>query len=364
MNFTAKKILLIVTRQLGDVLLTTPLIHSLRHAYPHAVLNLLVFKGTEEILKGNPDIDNLIPISKHPSFTETAHLLKKIFRQYDLAISTLCGDKPIIYHFLASSRRIAMVPPPRLRNTWKRFISHKWVELDDWDTHTVIQNLRLCDLLGIDRHYQVVSPKSPNSYETINKVIPFSRPKHGYVVFHLVPLRRYKRWTVKGWVRLAQYLKSQNLQVVITGGDGKEEADHVESVLSEMPDGTVNLVGKLTFAEVASLIRSSTLFVGPDTAVTHLAASTGTPTVALYGPTNPVKWAPWPYGYKQDKNPFERKGIQRVGNVLLIQGPGDCVPCHQEGCDGHRHSRSRCLDELEVETVIQGVKKCLPNISG
>ena len=361
MRFPAQTILVIATRQSGDVLLTTPLIRSLRHAYPQAILDLLVFKGTVGILKGNPDLDNLISISKHPNLIETLHLIKKIFRQYDLSISTLYGDKPIIYNFLASSKRIAMVPPSRLQNAWKRLISYKWVELDDWDTHTVIQNLKLCDLLGIDRHYKVVSPKSPNSNETLDKLLPFSRHKYKYAVFHLVPLRRYKRWTTRGWNQLARHLKSKGLQMVITGGDGKEEVDYIQSVLSEMPDGVINLVGKLTFAEVASLIQKCAVYIGPDTAVTHLAASTGASTVALYGPTNPIKWAPWPREYAQDRNPFARKGIQRVGNVLLMQGSGDCVPCHQEGCHGHRQSKSDCLDELDAETVIQGVEKLLSN---
>ena len=74
--------------------------------------------------------------------------------------------------------------------------------------------------------------------------------------------------------------------------------------MSGMPEGVVNLAGKLAFWEVALLIGSSKVYIGPDTAVTHLAASTGTPTVALYGPTNPVKWAPWPHGYRQEKTPL------------------------------------------------------------
>ena len=134
--------------------------------------------------------------------------------------------------------------------------------------------------------------------------------------------------------------------------------------MPHMPKNVYNMAGKLEFSEVATLIRSSEIFVGPDTVVTHLAAATGAPTVALYGPTNPVKWAPWPHGYERDKNPFKRNGTQRVGNVLLIQGPGNCVPCHQEGCDGHRQSISRCMEELDAETVIRGLKSIIKNVHG
>jgi heptosyltransferase-3 len=359
MKFPANKILIIVTRQIGDVLLTTPLLRSLRHAYPHALLDVLLYEGTESILNGNPDVNALITVSEHPALKESIRLARKIFRRYDLAISTLCGDRPIVYTLQAASKRVSIVPPYRLVDTWKRVISHGWTELDNWDTHTLIQNLRLCDVLGIDRSYEVVVPESPDSEERLNQMLPFPLQEQAYAVFHMVPLRRYKQWTLTGWTRLAQYLTSEGLSVVVTGGGDREETDYIRSAMSDMPKGIVNLAGGLTFPEVARLLRMSKVYIGPDTAVTHLAAATGTPTVALYGPTNPVKWAPWPHGYAQDKNPFERKGTQLVGNVLLIQGPGDCVPCHLEGCERHRQSKSLCLEELSAETVIHGVRNIL-----
>jgi heptosyltransferase-3 len=99
------------------------------------------------------------------------------------------------------------------------------------------------------------------------------------------------------------------------------------------------------------------LYVGPDTAVTHLAAATGVPTVALYGPTNHLKWAPWPADYAKNQSPFINKGgVQQVGNVILIQGLQDCVPCHQEGCERHLSSKSRCLEELDSMIVIRAVQ--------
>jgi heptosyltransferase-3 len=90
--------------------------------------------------------------------------------------------------------------------------------------------------------------------------------------------------------------------------------------------------------------------------VTHLAAATGIPTFALYGPTNPLKWAPWPYGYAEDKTPFAKKGIQQVGNVVLIQSADECVPCHQEGCEQHRQSSSDCLETLNSAVIIDAIE--------
>lgn len=57
--------------------------------------------------------------------------------------------------------------------------------------------------------------------------------------------------------------------------------------------------------------------------------------------------------------PFQRTGSQQINNVSLVQGSGDCVPCHQEGCDQHRQSNSRCLEELSSATVIKAVENML-----
>lgn len=347
------RILLIATRQIGDVLLTTPLLRSVRRAYPDAMIDVLVYAHTDGILRGNPDYNTLLTVAEHPNFREHLTLGKYLFRHYDFAISTLSGDKPLLYALLAAPQRVAIVPPRRWQDAWKRLFVQAWTELDNWHTHTVIQNLRLADLLGIPRHYEVVLPQLPES-----STLPFSGQYQTFAVLHLAPMWHYKRWTLAGWEQLAKYLIKKGLQVVLTGGHSAEELAYISTALEIMPPTVVNLAGQLRFSEVAALIRASKLYVGPDTAVTHVAAATGVPTIALYGPTNPVKWAPWPYGYASDKSPFDKIGpLQRVNNVVLIQGTDECVPCHLEGCDRHRYSNSRCLTELDSSTVIGAVQQ-------
>ena len=359
MKFPARNILLIATRHIGDVLLTTPLLRSLRFAYPDARIDALVYNWTSGILEGNPDVNHVITVNQNPPLSEYAALVKRIFRRYDLAVSTLTSDRPILYAFWAAGKRASLVPPYRLNDAWKRWITQTWVELDDWDTHTVIQNLRLCDVLDIPRRYDVVVPESAHAPETLNALLPFPWKTTPYAIFHMVPLRFYKRWTMEGWRDVARHLDTMGLRIVIVGGSDKEEADYVRHFVQTCSAKAVDLTGKLRFSETAKLIASCRVYVGLDTAVTHLAAAAGAPTVALYGPTNPVKWAPWPHGFREDRNPFERTGSQQVGNVTLVQGAGDCVPCHEEGCDHHRQSKSRCLEELGGETVFRAVESAL-----
>ncbi len=356
MKIKANKILVIATRRIGDVLLVTPLLRSLRNAYPNAQIDMLVYKNTAAILEGNPDYNNLIPVSERPKFKEYQSLFKQIFRRYDLAISTLASDRPIIYAILAAAKRIAIVPPQRWQDAWKRLMVQAWTELDDKNTHTIIQNLRLADLLEIARSYEVVTPQLPDSIQRLDKLLPFAWQKQAFAVLHLAPMYHYKRWTINGWQQIAKYLTQAGLRVVLTGGTAKEEIAYINNALVKMPDSVLNLAGKLRFSEVSELIRASKIYIGPDTAVTHLAAATSVPTIALFGPTNPLKWAPWPYNYALDKTPFDFKGTKKVANVVLLQGKGICVPCHQEGCEQHRQSSSRCLEEIDSATVIKWIE--------
>jgi heptosyltransferase-3 len=123
--------------------------------------------------------------------------------------------------------------------------------------------------------------------------------------------------------------------------------------------GTINLAGRMSFAQTACAIAGARLYVGPDTVTTHMAAALGVPTVALFGPSNPVKWGPWPYRFDGASSPWRRVGTQTMGNVELVQGVGACVPCMREGCDQHVASFSDCLRQLPLSTVITAVERAL-----
>ena len=109
--------------------------------------------------------------------------------------------------------------------------------------------------------------------------------------------------------------------------------------------------GRLDWAGLAALLKGAAVYVGPDTSVTHLAAGTGCPTIAIYGPTSPRLIGPWPVGGLTE--PWAHAGtIQHRGNVWVVQNPLPCLPCEKLGCAGHLDSYSQCLDELSVAQVL------------
>jgi heptosyltransferase-3 len=348
---TRKKILVIVTRRIGDVLLTTPLIRSLRRAWPEARIDVLVFAGTEGILANNPDIDQVITVVQRPTLMEHWHLMRRLWRSYDIALSTMSSDRPTLYARIAAKYCVGEVNAGS-KHRWKRMLLSRSVQTDDINTHTVLMHLKLADVLGVPRNHEVVVAWQAGDEVAVRKAIPFDPDTQAYAVLHVHPMYVYKAWRHEAWVELADWLNGQGIRVVLTGGGSAEEVANVRELLALMPQDTVDVAGKLNFSGVAYLLSKARAYIGPDTVVTHLAAAAGTPTVALFGPSNPVKWGPWPKGYAEDRNPYEMKGTQRVNNVVLLQGTGDCVPCMEEGCERHIASLSDCLQKLPAKRAI------------
>ena len=352
------RILLINTRRIGDVLLTTLLIRSLRRAWPEAVIDVLVFESTAGILASNPDIDQVLTVAERPDWRSHLRLLRSIWRRYDLALSTLTGDRPTLYAWAAAKHSVGLVEEGNKHN-WKRRMLSQTVPFDNINTHTVLMNLKLADCVGISRCHELVSAWSVQDAQSVAAMLPFDPTQTTYAVLHTYPMFAYKTWHQAGWVALAHWLAARGLRVVLVGGKQPDELAYVDALLPQLPQDTINATGRLSLGAVACLLSGAQVYVGTDTSVTHIAAGLGVPTVALYGPSNPVKWGPWPKGYDQDTNPYHMRGSQTVNNVTLLQGGGDCVPCMQEGCERHVNSLSACLQQMPSDIVIAAVEQFL-----
>jgi len=344
------RILVITLRRIGDVLLTTPLIRVLRQAFPQATLDMLVYAGSDEILKGNPDIDRVLTVLQRQSFGQTLALAGRLLRRYDLAISTQAGDRPTFLAWLAGRRRIGLVPcKGEFGAHWKSWMYNCAVHAEP-SNHRVDELLRLAGALGLDGRPGIVCPQGAS--------IDRLAPQTPYAVLHASPMYRYKQWTADGWRALAKELAARQISVVATGGPDAAERAYLDAVWGASDVPVARLEGKLDWPQLAALLAGAAVYVGPDTSVTHLAAGTGCPTVALYGPTDPRLWGPWPAGGLAPSWAATGR-IQQRGNVWLVQNALPCTPCQKEGCDRRIDSHSQCLDELPVRQVLTAVDQAL-----
>jgi len=343
------RILVIAMRRLGDVLLTTPLVRSLKRGLPGARLDMLVFRGTEGMLAGNPDVDQVRTVATRSTPGETFALIRLLWRSYDLAITTQTGDRPTFLALVAGRARAGLVPSQGGGAWWKRRVLNVCVAADP-DSHRVVELLGLARALCVPLLPELVPPGGAFA----EAVLPHGR----YAVLHANPLYRFRRWTDDGWRALARALAERGLKVIATGGPGAEERDYLDGVWGGAEPPVERLDGKLDWPQLSALIGGAAVYVGPDTSMTHLAAATGCPTVALYGPASPHVIGPWPIGGLQQ--PWARAGtIQRRGNVWVVQNPLPCLPCEKLGCEGHYASHSQCLDELPVRQVLAAVDQAL-----
>jgi heptosyltransferase-3 len=339
------RILVIALRRLGDVLLTTPLIRSLKRAYADARIDVLVFADTAGILAGNPDIDRVITMPPRPSVWQSLACAARLIRRYDLALSTQSGDRPTGFAILAGRKRVAPVEQ-RFSGRLKRALLQRSVPHDP-RAHRLEALLALADVLGIPRISEVVPPRAS---------LPAGIPGGDYAVVHAAPMFHYKRWTVEGWRALADALAERGLAVIATGSPAPAESAY----LDEVWQGTrvIRRDGALSWGELTCVVGNAHVFVGPDTSVTHLAAATGCPTVALYGPTDPRLWGPWPAGAQAEPRRAPRAPPRR-GPVVLVQHVFPCTPCQLEGCERRLDSYSACLDALSTDEVLGAVDEAL-----
>ncbi len=349
-----KKILIISTRQIGDTLITTPLIDRTHEIWPLAKIDFLGFENAIGILKGNPLLNEIIPSSKKPGLKEYWQLLKKIFFQYDLAIITQPSDRAYLYGLFAASVRVGVCHKGKEDRGWKKWLSKHQVPIDYFSQHVVTEKLKLLDPFitqGVSRTINITPPR----FEALP--IELHDSSNQYIVIHPSPLNDYKCWPVASWVQLIEYFASQQLLVVMSGGPDQKDHALAQKILLQLSQNaaqmTLDMTGKLSFGELANVLHHAKAYIGVDTAITHLAAACKTPTIALFGATPPTNFGPWPNG-SSSAQPYALRALyQTVGNVTILQGPGECVPCRKAGCDDTANSRSLCLEELESKRVIQ-----------
>jgi heptosyltransferase III len=340
---SAPRILVVALRRLGDVLLTTPLIRSLRRACPDASIDALVFADTAGILDGNPDINEIITVSSQRGVVESLGLAARLWNRYALAISTQSGDRPTLLAWIAGRERVGPIGQGWQGALRRLLLDHSIPQ--GQGIHRVDEVLRIADVIGVPVVPEVVAPRGEQ---------PAVLRGRRFAVIHAAPKFRYKQW--HGWRSLAKALVDRGLTVVATGGASIAERAYLDDVWHDA--SVERLDGRLTWPEIAGCLANARVYLGPDTSVTHLAAACGCPTVALFGPTDPRRWGPWPLGGLTE--PWLAAGrIQRRGNVWLVQEPLPCLPCQEEGCARHIGSFSACLDQLSADRVLQAVSEAL-----
>jgi heptosyltransferase-3 len=240
---TPRSVLVVVTRRIGDVLLATPVVRSLKREWPGAKVDVLVFAGTAGFIAANGDVNRVIAVRERPGLWEHLNFAASIVRRYDLALSLVPGDRPTLYAYLAGRHRAGLLVNSK-KERWKRRLLDAWVPFDNDTTHTVRMHLGLLAAVGVPAVAEVRPSWSADDDAQARALLgPLANAR--YAVMHPYPKFRYKMWTHEGWAEVARWLQARGMRVVLTGGPDAAEREYVAAVASRAPDA-LDLSGKLS----------------------------------------------------------------------------------------------------------------------
>lgn len=294
-----KKILIIKLKFQGDVLLTTPVINTLKQHYPDSAIDILVYNSTKQIISENDKINNIYGMEDRKSTIlkkiQNSYSLIKIFRQnkYDIIIN--------LSSQIGLGLFLRMIPAGlKIGFNYGRRNSRYWVNsydktLDDAGEHIVEQNLSILTLLGINDVVPMTSmPYDNRHWLTLSSKMKELGVSEQYVVIQPTARQEFKCWDEEKFSQVIDHLNAKSMDVILTSGPGKEDAEVINKIAENCQHPPVTyFAGKTSFPELAALIDHAQLFIGVDSAPGHIAAAVDTPVVSLFGATKYKFWHPW-----------------------------------------------------------------------
>ena len=415
MNFDGtKKILVIKLRHIGDVLLTVPAFRALRENFREAHISVLVNSGTEEVLKGNPLIDEILlfersikglsPLKRYLS--EAGFLRRLRDKGFDMTIDLTGGDRPAVISFASGARYRLGWRPKKGFIGKKRLYTH--LSSPEGRRHMVLQNLDVVSQYGIHTENLSVDFHIPEEARMFVKKIleennpppPLSIPplvrgdieglKGGEAglrdtIVHIHPTSRwlFKCWKDEYMAEVIGWLLDQGVNVVVTSSPDPKEINKAKRILSLVSEftpphilplprggnkgipplarggigGVIDLCGKTTIKQLGAVSEAADLFFGVDSAPMHIAAAVGTPVVALFGPSGAFHWGPWDNESSrltargsQIENPYAQRNGIQRFGIHTVIQRD--WDCIPCGSDGCGGSKmSRCLEDITVDEV-------------
>jgi heptosyltransferase-1 len=327
-----KKILLIRLRRIGDVVMTTPAVAALKRALPRAALTYVIEEPLRRLVEGNPDLDRVIAVPAGQDAAGFLGLIRKIRREkYDAVLD---------FHGGPRASRIAWLSGAKIKVgytlKYKGFIYDIRVPRSrpEGRIHSVKNHLNLVRTLGLRVEEPLPSLSlPPGREEEREKIDRFWTENElaaaGLIVLHIGAGNEFRDWGTENFSSLADLLTRQaGAKVVLVGAE--EDRQRAAEIRHASVSSVLSLAGKLNLIELRDLIARADVFVGPDSGPMHIAASTMTPIVALFGPTLPANFAPW-----------------RAESTLIEKDLG-CRPCRQRRCVTRDFRCLRTITPAEV----------------
>ena len=346
----ARRILLVKPSALGDVVQTLPVAATLHRRYPNVPLDWLVEEEAAEIVRGHPAVTEVVisarkrwlrqlqqPAQIPTTLREMRRFAAELrHRRYDAVLDIQGLLKSALYVMATGAPIRVGFAEGRECAPW--VLTHR-VVAPPQPVHAVERYLALASAVDATdpvREFHIsLAPEemAAASSHLAACRIPPGRPR---VVVHPAARWRTKLWELPRWRELAAALLAEGIGVILTGS--REDDAMAGGICTGMDPRPVSLVGRLALKQLVAVLRKVDLMITVDSGPMHIAAAVGTPVLALFGPTDPL-----------------RTGPLGPGRILRRELP--CSPCLQRRC--RIDDTYRCMRDLSVAEVLEAVRDLL-----
>lgn len=350
-----KRILVIRYRFIGDTILTVPFLRNLRKAYPDSRIDVLTGPRSGEVLDGCPYIDEQIVYDttrfhkydsgsgKPRSFASYVGELRA--RKYDLVFVLKRSFSSSLLALLTGAKRRVGYSMGGLKNLPRDIMLTDPVPWRQ-DIHEVDSLISVLEAVGIEvaaDERELESWVSEAELASVKAVEPRLESNlqaadggKKMVLIHAAAAHPDKLYPLESWAKLIERLYNELDLIPVFSGDKQDQALYEQlGDMTGLKEVALNFAGKLSLRESMAMYSQMSLAVCVDSGPAHLCAAARVPTLAIFGPTDPVRWGP--YGAR---------------NAAIFD---DTLPCRP--CNYHKVCQRReCLTELSADLIFD---KCL-----
>lgn len=343
-------------RLIGDVVFTTPAIGALKRRFPRAHLAYLVEAPAEPVVRRHPQLEEII-IAKRPRglarWPYDLGLARRLrAAKFDVVIDFHGGPRSALLTWATRApQRIGYDLPGR---GWCYTTRVPWTRTLVPPRHSVLNQWDLLTPLGIDAPDRardavtMVADAAAEAAVTARLRAAGIDAGTPVVVMHVSAGNPFRRWPAESFATVAAELarEDRRRRIIITSGPSEAQAgaavaDQARGLAGEAAAGIVR-TGEFDLPELRALVSRAALYIGGDSGPLHVAATTRTPVVALFGPTLPERSMPW-------RDPA-------IGAMAVDAGPLPCRPCHQRRCVP---GDFRCLTRISPNMVLSAARELL-----
>ncbi len=318
-NLNPPKILLVTLTNIGDVIINTAVLMSLKTQFPDSHITVVTSPKGEGVLKGSRFIDRMILYDKRASLMEKLNFLKEIRSDnYDYAIDL----KNTAIPFLINAKHRSKLFRHRKNLTLR---DHHLDVLKDMKLN--VEQNQLFDFFGAEEEVSVLEKLRAKSISA----------QKDWIVIAPIAASELKTWKLEGFREVIEkLLREQEEPIFLVGGE--REKSLAEPLTALDPLRVWNLAGETSLRELAFLLSRANLVIAHDSSVLHLAYEMDRPAVGIFGPT--------------DHTESGRFGP----HFRIVRAGSPCSPCMTPSC---RFDRQHCFEDLKSDQVFSACRELL-----